>query len=199
MFHIHRRTAVTWRGIPIWQHTWASSVLRRPAVTWRGIPTGWSFGNVSQTNTWFEYALTDTEMHYTSFEHPRWVILSVIQNDSIFGRIDLQDLAKVAPRFANWHGYRHDVGRVWLFSHDHSMLLTKGINRHLQPCSAIVLHFMCLSELRNRHWSQTRRRLGCRKTMVVLAVSRLMWSSNLERKRPMINKFSNIRICTVFH
>ena len=35
--------------------------------------------------------------------------------------------------------------------------------------------------------------------MVVLAISKLMRPSNLERKKPMIDKFSDMRICTVFH
>ena len=44
-----------------------------------------------------------------------WVILSVKQNDSIFTMVDLQDLLKVASRFATGAA-RLDVGRVWLFS-----------------------------------------------------------------------------------
>ena len=56
------------------------------------------------TNTRFEYVLSDTEKHYTPFKLTSWVILSVTQNDSIFGRVDLQDLVKAAIRFANWRG-----------------------------------------------------------------------------------------------
>ena len=43
-----------------------------------------------------------------------------------------------------------DVGRVWLFSQGQTVLPTKGIYRRLQLCYAIDLHFMCLSEPRNK-------------------------------------------------
>ena len=40
-----------------------------------------------------------------------------------------------------------------------------------------------------KNWSQARRRLGCRKTMSVLAVSKLMRPSNCWRGSPMIDRF----------
>ena len=45
---------------------------------------------------------------------------------------------------------RLDVGRVWLFSPNVSMLLTKGIHRRLQMCSAIDFNVMRLSGPRNK-------------------------------------------------
>ena len=45
---------------------------------------------------------------------------------------------------------RFDVGGVWLFSSDQSMLRIRGVYRRLQLWCAIGLHFMCLGELRNK-------------------------------------------------
>ena len=45
---------------------------------------------------------------------------------------------------------------------------------------------------------KAQRRLACRKTMIVLAVSKLMQPSNLECWSPTIDKFGDMHTCTVF-
>ena len=81
------------------------------------------------------------------------------QTGSIFGRVVLQDYVKVPPHFVNWRGWL-DVGRVWLFSTDQSMLLTEGIYRRLRLLSDIDFHFMCLCELRNKGTKSSTGRAG---------------------------------------
>ena len=79
-----------------------------------------------------------------------------------------------------------------------ALTVTKGVYRRLKLCSPIDLHFMCLSELRNKALKSRTEKAGLQEPVVVLASLKLMRPSNLERKGPMINKFSYTHIFAVF-
>ena len=48
------------------------------------------------------YVLKGTAKHYTSFEHTRWVLLSVVQSESLFAMAVLQQALKVT--LDSWTG-----------------------------------------------------------------------------------------------
>ena len=103
--------------------------------------------------------------------------------------------------FDIWKGWRTELDQcgtplcelTWLVSTSDVF----GYSLQVNPCfwrKAYIVVYSCVLLLtciscvsvnwEKGHWSQARRRLACRKTMVVLVVPKLMWPSNLERKKP---------------